>query len=83
MELPVVPHGGVLVKGSPGTVSAGVVGALVVVRRAQMRWDYVAANNGMGFHSPQEAGRILSSAVDLAHQARVAALKQGDDEMKR
>ncbi|HUW35051.1 MAG TPA: hypothetical protein VM223_25855 [Planctomycetota bacterium] len=37
----------------------------------------------MGFHSPQEAGRILSSAIDLAHQARVAALKLGDDEMKR
>ena len=29
-----------------------------LVRRAQLRWDYVAANNGMGFHSPQECERI-------------------------
>jgi nitrite reductase (cytochrome c-552) len=42
-----------------------------LVRSAQLRWDYVAANNGMGFHSPLECERILASAVDLAGQARV------------
>jgi nitrite reductase (cytochrome c-552) len=42
-----------------------------LIRRAQMRWDFVAANNGMGFHSPQECMRILAAAVDLAAQARV------------
>lgn len=41
------------------------------VRSAQMRWDYVAANNGMGFHSPQECLRILNAAVDFAQEARV------------
>ena len=42
-----------------------------LVRSAQLRWDYVAANNGMGFHSPEECMRILAAAVDLAGQARV------------
>jgi nitrite reductase (cytochrome c-552) len=42
-----------------------------LVRSAQMRWDYVAANNGMGFHAPQECMRILGAAVDLAGQCRV------------
>lgn len=46
-----------------------------LVRRAQMRWDYVAANNGMGFHSPGECQRILSAAIDLALQARVEAAR--------
>jgi len=42
-----------------------------LIRNAQFRWDYVAANNGMGFHSPQECARILASAIDLGHQARL------------
>jgi len=42
-----------------------------LVRSGQLRWDYVAANNGMGFHSPQECLRILAAAVDLAGQCRV------------
>ena len=42
-----------------------------LVRSAQLRWDYVAANNGMGFHSPEECMRILAAAVDLAGQGRV------------
>jgi len=42
-----------------------------LVRRAQLRWDYVAAHNGMGFHSPQECMRLLGAAVDLAGQCRV------------
>lgn len=42
-----------------------------LVRNAQLRWDYVAASNGMGFHSPQESQRILAAAVDLAGKCRV------------
>jgi nitrite reductase (cytochrome c-552) len=42
-----------------------------LVRQAQLRWDYVAANNGMGFHSPQECMRILETSVDLAGQCRI------------
>ena len=42
-----------------------------LVREAQLRWDYVAANNGMGFHSPEECMRILGAATAMAGQCRV------------
>jgi len=42
-----------------------------MIRHAQFRWDYVAANNGMGFHSPQESMRILGDAVNNAQTARI------------
>ena len=51
---------------------AGVRG---LVRAAQLRWDYVAANNGMGFHAPQECQRILAAATDLAQQARLECVR--------
>ena len=42
-------------------------------RAAQLRWDFVAASNGMGFHNPEEVLRILANATDLARQAQVLA----------
>lgn len=44
-------------------------------RKAQIRWDFISAENSMGFHSPQEAVRILGDAIDHARQAEIAALK--------
>lgn len=44
-------------------------------RRAFIRWDFVSAENSMGFHSPQEAARILGDAIDYARQAELAAYK--------
>lgn len=46
-----------------------------LVRGAQLRWDYVAAHNSMGFHSPAECLRILAAAIDLAGQARTEAAR--------
>jgi nitrite reductase (cytochrome c-552) len=46
-----------------------------LVRQAQLRWDYVAASNGMGFHAPQECVRILTAATDLAQQSRVESTR--------
>ena len=46
-----------------------------LVRSAQMNWDYVAANNGMGFHSPQECMRILTKAIEKAQEARIQAAR--------
>ena len=43
----------------------------LLIRHAQFRWDYASANNGMGFHSPQESMRVLSDAIDGAQQARL------------
>jgi nitrite reductase (cytochrome c-552) len=49
--------------------------SLELQRKAQWRIDYIAAENSMGFHAPQEAARILGEAVDYARQGEIAALK--------
>jgi nitrite reductase (cytochrome c-552) len=43
-------------------------------RKAQWRLDFVAAENSMGFHAPQEAARILAEAIDYARQGELALL---------
>ena len=40
-----------------------------LIREAQARWDFVAAENSMGFHAPQECARILGTAIDQGRQA--------------
>jgi nitrite reductase (cytochrome c-552) len=42
-------------------------------RDAQLYWDFVAAENSMGFHNPEEVLRILAKATDLARQAQIKA----------
>ena len=49
--------------------------ALELQRKAQWRLDFIAAENSMGFHAPQEASRVLAEAADYARQGQVAALK--------
>jgi len=44
-------------------------------RKAQWRLDFVAAENSMGFHAPQEAARILAEAIDYARQGELAVAK--------
>jgi nitrite reductase (cytochrome c-552) len=43
-------------------------------RAAQWRLDFVAAENSMGFHAPQELARILGESIDLSRQAEVRAV---------
>lgn len=43
---------------------------LQLLRHAQWRWDWVAAANGVGFHSPVEASRVLGTAIQKAESAR-------------
>jgi nitrite reductase (cytochrome c-552) len=40
-----------------------------LVRKAQWYWDFVAAENSMGFHNPIMILNTLGRSVDLAHQA--------------
>ena len=42
-------------------------------RKAQWRLDFVAAENSMGFHAPQELARILGETIDYARQGQLAA----------
>jgi nitrite reductase (cytochrome c-552) len=44
-------------------------------REAQLRWDFIAAENSMGFHNPEEVLRILAAATDLARQAQIIAIQ--------
>ena len=49
--------------------------ALELQRKAQWRLDFIAAENSMGFHAPQEAARALGEAIDYARQGELAALR--------
>ena len=47
--------------------------ARLLHRKAQFRWDFIAAENSMGFHNPEEALRLLGEAIDYARQAELKA----------
>jgi nitrite reductase (cytochrome c-552) len=51
--------------------------ALQLQRRAQWRLDFIAAENSMGFHAPQEAAKLLGEAIDYARQGQIATLRLG------
>ncbi|MBN2388746.1 MAG: ammonia-forming cytochrome c nitrite reductase subunit c552 [Anaerolineales bacterium] len=42
-------------------------------RQAQFLWDFVSAENSMGFHNPEYALSILAEATNLARQAQMLA----------
>ncbi len=42
---------------------------LQLIRHSQWRWDWVAAANSMGFHSPSEALRVLATSIQKAQEA--------------
>lgn len=52
--------------------------ALELQRKAQWRLDYIAAENSMGFHAPQEAAKVLGEAIDYARQGQIAAMAWRD-----
>lgn len=55
-----------------GATDAELASPRETLRRAQMYWDYVAANNGMGFHAPQECARVLAKATNFAQECRLS-----------
>jgi nitrite reductase (cytochrome c-552) len=58
-----------------GATDVQLAPALALQRRAQWRLDFIAAENSMGFHAPQEAARVLAEAIDYARQGQLAMLK--------
>ncbi len=44
---------------------------LTLIRHAQWRWDWVAAANGLGFHSIAEALRVLGTSIQKSNEARI------------
>jgi len=45
------------------------------IRHAQWRWDYAAASHGGSFHSPVETGRIISTGITKAQEARIKLVR--------
>lgn len=62
---------------SAGATDEQLKDALQLQRKATFYWDFVAAENSTGFHSPQEAARVLANAIDAARQAQLVATKAG------
>src|SRR4051812_49339445 len=55
-----------------GATADQLAPALALQRKAQWRLDFIAAENSMGFHAPQEAARVLGEAIDDARQGQIA-----------
>ena len=58
-----------------GATEAEMKSALTLIRHAQWRWDYIAAANGVGFHSPVESARILGTSIAKSAEARAAVAR--------
>ncbi|OQY97217.1 MAG: hypothetical protein B6D41_04015 [Chloroflexi bacterium UTCFX4] len=63
----------ILAAQNAGATDEQLVSPRDFIRKAQLRWDFVFSENSTGFHSPQEAARILGEAIDYARQAQLAA----------
>jgi len=58
-----------------GATAEQIAPALELQRQAQWRIDFIAAENSMGFHAPQEAARVLGEAADMARQGQISAIE--------
>lgn len=56
-----------------GATDEQLVEARQLHRQASLRWDFISSENSTGFHSPQEAARVLALSIDYARQAQLAA----------
>ncbi len=48
-------------------------------RQAQFYWDFVSAENSMGFHNPQYVLKVLAESTNLARQAQMKAAQAAND----
>ncbi|OGO36614.1 MAG: cytochrome c-552 [Chloroflexi bacterium RBG_16_57_11] len=60
---------------TPNVDQALLTEARSLHRQSQMMWDFIAAENSMGFHNSQEALRILAKSTDLARQAQLKTIQ--------
>jgi nitrite reductase (cytochrome c-552) len=66
---------GIVAAKAAGATPEQLQTALEMQRKAQWRIDFIAAENSMGFHAPQEAARVLGEAIDYVRQGQVALLR--------
>ena len=48
-------------------------------RKSQFMWDFVSAENSMGFHNPEYILKILADSTNLARQAQMLAAQASSD----
>jgi nitrite reductase (cytochrome c-552) len=63
----------ILLAQAAGATDEQLEEARYLQRRANLRWDFISSENSTGFHSPQEAARILADAINYARQAQILA----------
>jgi nitrite reductase (cytochrome c-552) len=63
-----------------GVSEASLAEARALHRSGQLRWDFISSENSTGFHSPQEAARVLAMSIDFARQAELSAYKAMSDQ---
>lgn len=60
---------------SRGATEQEMAPVLRLIRHAQWRWDWVAAANGVGFHSPAEALRTLGTSIQKGQEAHAELVR--------
>jgi len=53
--------------------------ARMLHRKAHFMWDFVSAENSMGFHNPEYALKTLFESANFARQAQMLAAQAADD----
>ncbi len=53
--------------------------ARLLHRKAHFYWDFVSAENSMGFHNPEYALKLLAEATNFARQAQMLAAQAVND----
>ncbi len=64
---------------NPGADAALLDEARKLHRQAQFMWDYVSAENSMGFHNPEYVLNLLSQSTNMARQAQMKAAQSVND----
>ncbi|PCH70910.1 MAG: ammonia-forming cytochrome c nitrite reductase [Bacteroidales bacterium] len=58
-----------------GATEAEMKSVLMDIRHGQWRWDYAAASHGGSFHAPTEIGRVISTGIIRAQEARISLVR--------
>ncbi len=66
-----VVHVGAKIAWDNGATEEEMKPVLKLIRSSQWRWDWVAAANSMGFHSPVESLRVLATSIQFSQEARL------------
>ncbi len=64
---------------NPASDQELLVEARELHRQSQFYWDFVSAENSMGFHNPEYVLKVLAESTNLARQAQMKAAQAADD----